>query len=130
MRSRHHCAQSTFFACLVSLALLPCGGGQSSTPAGRDEPYVPGLGEIMTLQQMRHAKLWFAGRSANWALADYELRELGEGFDDVVRFHPTHEGSALAPREAIPRLIPPPLAELRRRSRPGTRRHSRGRTTV
>jgi hypothetical protein len=49
----------------------------------QDEPYQPGLGEIMALQQMRHIKLWFAGNAANWPLADYEIGELGEGFDDV-----------------------------------------------
>jgi len=43
----------------------------------------PGLGEIMTLQQLRHIKLWFAGRAGNWPLADYELGELNEGFEDV-----------------------------------------------
>ena len=43
----------------------------------------PGLGEIMTLQQLRHIKLWFAGRAGNWPLADYEIGELQEGFDNV-----------------------------------------------
>jgi hypothetical protein len=50
-----------------------------------EEPYQPGLGEIMALQQMRHIKLWFAGNAANWPLADYEIGELGEGFDDVKK---------------------------------------------
>jgi hypothetical protein len=50
-----------------------------------EEPYQPGLGEIMALQQMRHIKLWFAGNAANWPLADYEMDELGEGFDDVKK---------------------------------------------
>jgi len=45
----------------------------------------PKIGEIMALQQMRHIKLWFAGRARNWPLADYELDELKEGFDDVNR---------------------------------------------
>jgi hypothetical protein len=44
---------------------------------------LPGLGEIMTLQQLRHIKLWFAGHGGNWPLADYEVGELEEGFDDV-----------------------------------------------
>ncbi len=59
---------------------------QPAAPAAMpaDEPHmVPGLGEIMALQQMRHIKLWFAGNAANWPLADYEIGELGEGFDDV-----------------------------------------------
>jgi hypothetical protein len=50
---------------------------------GAPEPYQPGLGEIMALQQMRHIKLWFAGSAGNWPLADYEIGELNEGFDDV-----------------------------------------------
>jgi hypothetical protein len=27
------------------------------------EPYAPGLGELMTLQQMRHTKLWLAAQA-------------------------------------------------------------------
>jgi hypothetical protein len=77
------------------------------------EPYTPGLGEIMTLQQMRHNKLWWAGQAANWDLAAYEIKELGEGFDDIVTYHPTHEESPVAPRDAIPRMITAPIADLR-----------------
>jgi hypothetical protein len=57
----------------------------TSAPAATqtEEPHGPGLGEIMSLQQMRHIKLWFAGNAANWPLADYEIGELGEGFNDV-----------------------------------------------
>src|SRR5262249_19825377 len=60
-------------------------------------PEVAGLGEIMSLQQMRHLKLWFAGNAANWELADYELDELKEGFDDVLKRFPTKDGVPLAP---------------------------------
>jgi hypothetical protein len=49
------------------------------------EPYVPKIGEIMALQQMRHIKLWFAGRAGNWPLAGYEIDELKEGFSEVDR---------------------------------------------
>jgi hypothetical protein len=45
----------------------------------------PGLGEIMTLQQLRHIKLWFAGHAGNWPLANYEIGELNEGFEDVQK---------------------------------------------
>ena len=51
------------------------------------ESYTPGLGELMTATQMRHTKLWFAGQANNWQLADYELKELEEGFDDATKFH-------------------------------------------
>lgn len=43
----------------------------------------PNIGEIMTLQQERHFKLWFAGQAGNWPLADYEIGKLKDGFDDV-----------------------------------------------
>ena len=78
-----------------------------------EEAYAPGLGEIMTLQQMRHTKLWLAGQAANWDLADYEIKELGEGFDDVVKFHPTHEESPVDPKDAIPRMVTAPVNDLK-----------------
>jgi hypothetical protein len=56
------------------------------------EPYSPGLGEIMALQQMRHSKLWFAGDARNWDLAGYELDELKEGFEGAARRFPTVNG--------------------------------------
>jgi hypothetical protein len=55
------------------------------------ETYASGLGEIMSLQQMRHLKLWLAGAAKNWPLADYELDELKEGFDDVIKFFPVKD---------------------------------------
>jgi hypothetical protein len=61
----------------------PKPAGQAAAPDAANEPYQPGLGEIMSLQQMRHIKLWFAGRAENWPLADYEIGELEEGFEDV-----------------------------------------------
>ncbi len=61
------------------------------------EPFTPGLGEIMTLQQMRHLKLWFAAQAANWALAGYELDELKEGFEDIVKYFPTKDDVPTGP---------------------------------
>ncbi len=87
--------------------------GTGGTSAAAPEAYVPGLGEMMSLQQMRHVKLWFAGQAENWELAAYEIDELGEGFDDIVKFHPTHKDSPVAPRDAIPRMVTEPLKELR-----------------
>ena len=57
----------------------------AAPPQMDGEAMVPGLGEIMTLQQLRHIKLWFAGHGGNWPLADYEVGELEEGFDDVTK---------------------------------------------
>jgi hypothetical protein len=94
--------------CSVLLAV-----GCACRRAPQAEPYTPGLGEIMTLQQMRHTKLWLAGQAGNWDLAAYEIKELGEGFDDIVKYHPTHEESPVAPKDAIPRMMTDPVANLR-----------------
>ena len=82
--------------------------------AGCSEPPGPGLGEIMTLSQMRHAKLWYAGEAGNWKLADYELDELQEGFDDVVRYHPTHKDAPLPLSSLVPKIMDEPMKALRR----------------
>ena len=74
----------------------------------------PGLGEIMTLNQMRHAKLWQAGKAQNWDLAAYELDELQEGFDDVVKYHPTHKDVSLPLSTLVPRIMDQPMQELKR----------------
>ena len=36
-----------------------------------------------------------------------------EGFDDIVKFHPTHKDSPVAPKDAIPRMVTEPLKNLR-----------------
>lgn len=83
------------------------------TPAPVPLPaWTPGLGELMSLQQMRHVKLWFAGEAGNWKLAQYELDELKEGFDDVVRLHPTHKDSPVPVSEVVPRIMTLPLSDL------------------
>ena len=106
------CKQPAPVAGIGTVASAPAAAATAPTAAGH-EPYEPGLGEIMSLQQMRHTKLWLAASNGNWPLADYELKELGEGFDDIVKYHPTHEESPVAPKDAIPRMIPGPLMDLR-----------------
>ncbi len=88
------------FAVLFATALLsmsPASAQNAAAPVAPSAPAatapaaasessatdVPGLGEIMTLQQLRHIKLWFAGHDGNWPLAAYEIGELQEGFEDV-----------------------------------------------
>ena len=77
-----------------------------------EAPYTPGLGEIMTLTQMRHTKLWFAGEAANWPLAAYELDELKEGFDDAAKFHPTHKDAPLPIPQLFTKIMTSPVGEL------------------
>jgi hypothetical protein len=87
-------------------------GPARAAPARTGAPQGPGLGEIMSLQQMRHLKLWFAGSAGNWPLAAYELDELKEGFDDVRRLFPTHDGVRLTPLlEVVEKTAMPDLAK-------------------
>lgn len=84
----------------------------ASWPVSCSRRYEPGLGELMSLTQMRHAKLWFAGVAQNWDLAAYELDELQEGFTDVVEFHPTHKNGQLPLSELVPKIMNEPLRQL------------------
>jgi cytochrome c len=55
--------------------------GVNVPPSGS---YVPRLGDIMNAVQTRHMKLWFTGKSANWDLAAYELRQLKAGLVEAA----------------------------------------------
>jgi len=73
-------------AALIGVALLGAVTAYAQQPAAPPEDAGgPGLSDIMAMQQLRHIKLWFAGRAGNWPLADYELDELKSGFDDVSK---------------------------------------------
>jgi hypothetical protein len=93
---------------LVLLAgfLAGCSGAEPAS-------YAPGLGEIMSATQMRHSKLWFAGQSENWALADYELDELEEGFAEAIEFHPQHKTCPQPLAVLVPQYSDVPVEALR-----------------
>jgi hypothetical protein len=92
----------------VLLAIRAADAQDVSTPqGGAGEPYEPSIGDIMAQQQMRHSKLWFAGRAGNWPLADYEIDKLKGGFDDVNKQigGDTVEKAVGAPIAAIEKAI-------------------------
>jgi hypothetical protein len=73
------------------------------------ETVAPRLGEIMVATQLRHFKLWYAGRVGNWDLARYELAQIKNAFSDATRFYPnTREGDMTAleqPTDEISKAI-------------------------
>ena len=78
----------------ITLALrIFSASAESSAPAaiGAKEPYSSGIAEIMIMTQIRHAKLWLAGDVRNWDLADYQIDELKEGLEDVVKHFPVYK---------------------------------------
>ncbi len=50
------------------------------------EAYKPGFGEFMGNIQAHHAKLWYAGQNKNWKLANFEMDEIRETFDNIVKY--------------------------------------------
>jgi hypothetical protein len=59
----------------------------------------PGVGELMNLiVQPRHTKLWFAGREANWPLAEYEIKELRAALANVAKARPVFRQQPVAER--------------------------------
>lgn len=85
-------------------------GSQYGALAGAPDAYVPGLGEFMAAIQLRHAKLWFAGKAKNWQLAAYELDELREVFEDAAKYQPEFKGKPIA--ELIGQVTNEPMASL------------------
>jgi hypothetical protein len=82
--------KSIFAALLAAAALIPgvaCAqdGNKQPEPSADEAGTSPHLSDLMVQQQMRHIKLWFAGDGRNWALADYELDQLKDGFDDIAK---------------------------------------------
>jgi uncharacterized membrane protein len=76
--------------------------------------YHPELGEQMLTIQIRHARLWFAGKAQNWTLAAFELQEIKEAFDAVVEQNPEHaifQPQRLA--DILPAMTKAPVAALR-----------------
>jgi hypothetical protein len=54
----------------------------------RANGYIPRLSDLMVVVQIRHAKLFYAVRSGNWPLADYELEQLISTLSEVARYYP------------------------------------------
>jgi len=76
--------------------------------------YHPELGEQMLTLQIRHARLWFAGKAQNWTLAAFELQEIKEAFDSVVEQNPEHaifQPQRLA--DILPAMTKGPVTALR-----------------
>ena len=100
--------KQTVFAAALAIVVLAPAAAQQPPAAG----FSPGLGEFMSLQQMRHLKLWFAGAAKSWALADYELDELKEGFDDVIKFFPVKDDMQIGQMAGA--TVIPTLPDLKR----------------
>ena len=73
--------------------------------AAADDPskpasgYILGLGDIMTVVQLRHAKVWYAAQLGNWRLAAYELDRLDTSLGQAEQLFPDLPASATTAAE-------------------------------
>jgi len=81
-----------YLTLFIIILFASCSGHESVNPQSAlntdslhtmMEKYAPGLGEIMGGIQTHHAKLWYAGINDNWKLAQYEIDELKERFEQA-----------------------------------------------
>jgi hypothetical protein len=80
-----------FFLAAFSLLIVPPARSDDvpfAQPApslnSRGNSYAVSLSDAMQLTQLRHMKLWLAGRAKNWPLANYELAQLKDTFDKAA----------------------------------------------
>lgn len=93
MTSLSRVTQMTLRNSCVAFAILTCAGASAAAqsefePSPTIRPYAPRLVEIMSAAQLQHLKLWFAGKSKNWDLAAYELRQLTDSLAQAAVFYP------------------------------------------
>ena len=109
---------------LAAIFLLGCSGQKDSHSYGALESKIaelqktvddlkPGLGEIMGVIQQHHAKLFYAGTKANWPLARYELDEIQEGLDDVVKYYPRFQDVSAPLTDLVPAMTKASVAQVR-----------------
>lgn len=101
------------YALITATVALQCASSvaaEPDMPTSQPSGYTPGLGEFMSAIQVRHAKLWFAGRGKNWQLAAYELGELKEGFADAAKYQPEFKGQPIA--KIIEPMTAQPIAQI------------------
>lgn len=61
---------------------------QADFPPSPNAKYAPRLVETMNAAQLQHFKLWYAGKSKNWELANFELRQLTDSLAQAAIFYP------------------------------------------
>ncbi len=91
--NRDHRESSTSGEKMRTIALSAAAALIATTALGEDVPFatppptqvgqmdpsmLASLGDIMGVTQLRHIKLWYAGKSGNWELAGYELDRIAE----------------------------------------------------
>lgn len=94
---------------LTSLAVIDA-GFSSRAVAEEPDPRQPSLGDLMTLAQLRHFKLWYAHKEDNWKLAGYELDQFKSTIERIKKLYP--KVSSVAQEGLINEKTEPAMAAL------------------
>lgn len=71
-----------------AMAMVSAVAQSQFQPSPNARPYAPRLVETMNAAQLQHLKLWFAGKSKNWDLANFELRQLTDSLAQAAILYP------------------------------------------
>ena len=82
----------------IALSLLGAAIGLPQGATGQDKPSA-GLADIMITAQVRHIKLWFAGKLGNWRLAGYQLDQMEGSLKQAESLYPTGRAAEFAPKQ-------------------------------
>lgn len=77
-----------FYVGLVAALAAPVHADDRPVTPPLQAAYAPRLGDIMGATQLRHLKLWYAGKDKNWGLAAYELGQIKDSFRDAMIYYP------------------------------------------
>jgi hypothetical protein len=88
-----------YSAAFVALAVCVVSPVSAHSQGVGEAHFVPKLGDIMEVTQLRHLKLWYAGRLGNWPLAGYELERIKNAFRDAMTFYPGLPSADMATME-------------------------------
>ena len=93
---------------LVAGLCASAGGLAAADDASKPSSgYVLSLGDIMTVVQLRHAKVWYAAQLGNWRLAAYELGRLDTSLGQAAQLYPDLPASATAGAKLSTDLLSP-----------------------
>jgi mono/diheme cytochrome c family protein len=85
-------------AVVAALSLSGAAVGLPQNAIGQDKP-ATGLADVMVTAQMRHIKLWFAGKLSNWRLAGYELDQMESSLKQAESLYPAGRAADFAPKQ-------------------------------
>src|SRR5258708_26095230 len=82
-------------ATAVGMAATEASASGPTSRTNDTSAYVPVTSDLMNaVIQPRHTKLWLAGKSQNWAFADYERHNLGGALARMAAAIPSYKGTS------------------------------------